>query len=399
MLRFRGKRKPIDVVKQLDAFPKVPQTYTQSSPVGGILSLISVLVILWLVKSEIVYFLDSRLEFKFEPDTQMNNKLSINIDITVAMNCRSIGADVVDSTGQGFGSFGQLMYEDAWFDLTKSQREHFDGMRFINEYLREEAHALQHVLWKSSFSRQYGDLPERKDSEKPNSRHDACRIHGTLELTKVAGNLHVAAGQVLPLPNGHVHVSAIRPDQTLNFSHRISQLSFGPPGPNIVQPLEGEEKIATDEDMLYQYFITVVPTDVYVRGSWVYTYQYSVRESERPISHAKGSHGVPGVFFKYDTNALRVRIVEQRDSFPTLLVRLCAVAGGVFATTAVLNQKLQALVAAVSARFSSSSSAQPMTTSEPPLLLRDPSLNNPLLGSTNLSGYTILEDPDLGIPS
>jgi hypothetical protein len=65
-------------------------------------------------------------------------------------------------------------------------------------------------------------------------------------LTKVAGNLHVAAGQVLPLPNGHVHISALRPDQGLNFSHRINQLSFGPPGPGIVQPLEGEEKIATE---------------------------------------------------------------------------------------------------------------------------------------------------------
>lgn len=89
--------------------------------------------------------------------------------------------------------------------------------------------------------------------------------------------------------------------------------------------------------MLYQYFITVVPTDVSVRGSYIKTYQYSVRDSGRPISHAKGSHGVPGVFFKYDTSALRVSITEQRDSLPALLVRLCAVAGGVFATSGKYN--------------------------------------------------------------
>ena len=76
-------------------------------------------------------------------------------------NFAAIGADVVDSTGQGFGSFGQLNYEETWFEMTQKQREHFDGVRFINDYLREEAHALQHVLWKSSFSRSYGALPVR----------------------------------------------------------------------------------------------------------------------------------------------------------------------------------------------------------------------------------------------
>jgi hypothetical protein len=96
--------------------------------------------------------------------------------------------------------------------------------------------------------------------------------------------------------------------------------------------------------MLFQYFITIVPTDVHVRGTWVNTYQYSVRESERPISHAKGSHGVPGVFFKYDTSALRVRITEQRDSLVALMIRLCAVAGGVFATSGTGLLQLSSII-------------------------------------------------------
>jgi hypothetical protein len=76
----------------------------------------------------------------------------------------------VDTTGQGFGSFGQLSYDDTWFEMTSQQKDHFDGMRFINEYLREEAHALQHVLWKASFNRQYGDPPQRYANFKLNAR-------------------------------------------------------------------------------------------------------------------------------------------------------------------------------------------------------------------------------------
>lgn len=36
-----------------------------------------------------MYFMESKLVFKFQPDTDMDTKLKINIDLTVAMPCRS----------------------------------------------------------------------------------------------------------------------------------------------------------------------------------------------------------------------------------------------------------------------------------------------------------------------
>ncbi|XP_059483718.1 endoplasmic reticulum-Golgi intermediate compartment protein 2 [Neocloeon triangulifer] len=339
-LRFRGKTKtPLERVTELDAFPKLKESSIKPSAVGGFMTVVSLLLIVWLFKSEFAYFWDSKLHFKLRPDDLMDEKLPVNIDITIAMPCRTIGADVVDSTGQGVTSFGELEYEDTWFELDSAQRDFFSSLKYVNEYLREEAHALQQVLWKASLSRTY-DMPER--TTQVGKPHDACRISGTLELTKVAGNLHVAAGQTLPLPGGHAHFAGMR--HNLNFSHRITRLSFGPPDHGVVHPLEGDEKIADQEDMQYQYFITVVPTEVHVRGSNVRTYQYSVREADRPISHAKGSHGVPGVYFKYDSSSLRVTITEERDSWFTLLTKLCAVVGGVFATSAVISQKIQAFL-------------------------------------------------------
>jgi endoplasmic reticulum-Golgi intermediate compartment protein 2 len=138
-------------------------------------------------------------------------------------------------------SFGELTYEDTWFELDEAQKDFFSSLKYVNEYLREEAHALQQVLWKSSMSRTY-EMPER--STPAGRPHDACRIQGSLQLNKVAGNLHVAAGQTLPLPGGHVHLAGMR--HNLNFSHRITRLSFGPPDYGVVHPLEGDEKIATE---------------------------------------------------------------------------------------------------------------------------------------------------------
>lgn len=82
--------------------------------------------------------------------------------------------------------------------------------------------------------------------------------------------------------------------------------------------------------MLFQYFIEVVPTNVKTFLTSINTYQYSVKELSRPIDHHKGSHGMPGIFFKYDMSALKVLVRQERDNFATFLARLCATVGGIY---------------------------------------------------------------------
>jgi hypothetical protein len=52
-------------------------------------SVFSFILIVWLVYSEVNYYLDSKFQFKFSPDTDFDAKLKINVDITVAMPCSS----------------------------------------------------------------------------------------------------------------------------------------------------------------------------------------------------------------------------------------------------------------------------------------------------------------------
>lgn len=74
--------------------------------------------------------------------------------------------------------------------------------------------------------------------------YDACRVHGTLKLNKVAGNFHITQGKSLHFPGqGHLHLNIMFDDVTANFSHRIIKLSFGDSQSGIVNPLEFEEKI------------------------------------------------------------------------------------------------------------------------------------------------------------
>ncbi|KAG5306157.1 ERGI2 protein, partial [Acromyrmex insinuator] len=328
---LRRRHVNVKTVKELDAFPKVPEVYVDKTAVGGTFSIFTVLIIMYLVIAETSYYLDSRLQFTFEPDTDIDAKLQINIDVTVAMPCGRIGADVLDSTNQHMIDFDSLTEEDTWWELTQEQRTHFEALKHMNSYLREEYHAIHELLWKSNQVTLYSEMPKR--SYVPDYAPNACRVHGSLNINKVAGNFHITAGKSLSVPHGHIHISAFMTDRDYNFTHRINKFSFGGPSPGIVHPLEGDEKIADNNMMLYQYFVEVVPTDIRTLLTTSKTYQYSVKDHQRPIDHHKGSHGIPGIFFKYDMSALKIKVTQERDTIFQFLVKLCATVGGIFVTS------------------------------------------------------------------
>ena len=56
----------------------------------------------------------------------------------------------------------------------------------------------------------------------------------------------------------------------------------------------------------------------------------------RTISHDKGSHGVPGIFVKYDLSSIRVHIRETGQPVWQFIVRLCGIVGGIFATSGLI---------------------------------------------------------------
>ncbi|XP_076244528.1 endoplasmic reticulum-Golgi intermediate compartment protein 2 isoform X2 [Calliopsis andreniformis] len=369
MLRRRNVN--IKTVKELDAFPKVPEPYIDKTAVGG--------------TSETNYYLDSRLQFKFEPDTDVDAKLKINIDITVAMPCGRIGADVLDSTNQNMIGHQSLEEEDTWWELTQEQRSHFEALKHMNSYLREEYHAIHELLWKSNQVTLFSEMPKR--THQPSYAPNACRIHGSLNVNKVAGNFHITAGKSLSIPRGHIHISAFMTDKHYNFTHRINKFSFGGPSPGIVHPLEGDEKIADNNMILYQYFVEVVPTDIQTLLSASKTYQYSVKDHQRPIDHQKGSHGIPGIFFKYDMSALKIKVTQQRDTVYQFLVKLCATVGGIFVTSGLIKNVVQSFWYIVCCKFLTSNEKK----NEQKFVNSEIKSDYQIPGTINLMGVSTLE--------
>jgi hypothetical protein len=85
----------------------------------------------------------------------------MNIDLTIAMPCAQIGADVVDSTNQNLMTLDTLHEEDTWWELTPDQRAHFEALKHMNSYFREEYHAIHELLWKSNQLTFSNAMPKR----------------------------------------------------------------------------------------------------------------------------------------------------------------------------------------------------------------------------------------------
>ncbi|KAM7541542.1 hypothetical protein Aperf_G00000046930 [Anoplocephala perfoliata] len=341
-------------IKKIDTFEKLPQECVNYTSSGGGASVITFVVIFILVVAEINQFVNPEVSFHYSVDDLIEGELPINIDMTIAMKCSEVSMDVVDLTGNLLGSSSQVSVINSKFKLSPDRKHRFDVKREQLNFFREQHHSLHQYFWLSQTDSEEFNLQpinHFREDEVPEDKADACRFVGTFIARKSPGNLHITTGKALGLnSNVHIHLAPLNSNGIKNFSHRIHHLSFGTPLPNYIHPLDAEEVISDDAALMYQYFIEVVPTIFRTSMKEIKTYQYAVTEQARSINHRNQSHGVPGVFFRYDVFPVRVEVDALvggggSGSIVRLLVRLSAIVGGVFATGGLTCLLLRAAIA------------------------------------------------------
>ncbi len=127
----------------------------------------------------------------------------------------------------------------------------------------------------------------------------------------------------------------------MNFSHRIVHLSFGMKHHNnlgIINPLDGAHELAPQEHYNYQYFLSVVPTILIKAGGRTFlTSQFAVTNYSDPIDD-QDRHGSSGIYLSYTFEPISVRITESGKSFVSFVVHTCAILGGIFTSTQMINR-------------------------------------------------------------
>ncbi|XP_035549042.1 endoplasmic reticulum-Golgi intermediate compartment protein 3-like isoform X1 [Juglans regia] len=331
----------INKLRSLDAYPKINEDFYRRTLSGGVITLVSSVVMLLLFISELRLYLHAVTETKLVVDTSRGETLRINFDVTfAALPCSILSLDAMDISGEqhldvkhdiikkrldahgnviesrqdGIGApkiekplqrhGGRLEHNETYcgscYGAETSDEECCNSCEDVREAYRKKGWGMSNPDVIDQCKRE-GFLQRIKDEE-----GEGCNIYGFLEVNKVAGNFHFAPGKSFYQSGVHVHDLLAFQKDSFNISHKINRLTFGDYFPGVVNPLDGVLWTHQTPSGMYQYFIKVVPT-VYtdVSGHTIQSNQFSVTEH---FISAEQAHfqALPGVFFFYDLSPIKV---------------------------------------------------------------------------------------------
>eukprot|EP00945_MAST-04E_sp_MAST-4E-sp1_P007337 g7337.t1 len=385
-----------DTLPKLDLFPKIDKEYQVRSEQGGAISIVTYIIMFALFCSEFTAYTTTTVTEHLKVDSKAEGRLKININLTfprlscadadlVAMDVagehqlgiqHTIHKHRLDKDGSTIGEkFKSKLKTKHDTEKIKPLPKNYCGSCYgAGAEPKSCCNSCEDV--KTAYAAKGWDVSgvlntaEQCKREKNNPATAArvgegCNVEGYLAVNKVAGNIHIALGKSRSVNGRLIH--QFSPDQLNHFdtTHTINQLGFGETFPGQTNALDGMSKAIDSTKSLtgvFQYYIKVIPTQYTAANGYSVTYsnQYSftqkfvgVGEGHPEAEAAKKEHqphqghghrhpsiirALPGVFFIYDMSPFVVHRTEERPGFFHFIVRLCAVLGGVFSVSAMVER-------------------------------------------------------------
>ncbi|KAJ6942139.1 endoplasmic reticulum-Golgi intermediate compartment protein 3-like isoform X2 [Populus alba x Populus x berolinensis] len=359
-------------LRNLDAYPKINEDFYSRTLSGGLITLISSVLILFLFFSELGLYLHKVTETKLLVDTSRGQSLRINFDVTFpAIRCSLLSVDAIDISGEqhldirhdiskkrinahgdvievrqeGIGApkidrplqrhGGRLGHDEEYcgscFGGEMSDDDCCNTCEEVREAYRRKGWAMTNMDLIDQCKRE-GFIQMIKDEE-----GEGCNINGSLEVNRVAGSFHFAPWKSFHQTNFLIQDLLDLQKDSYNISHRINRLAFGDNFPGVVNPLAGIQLMHDTPNGVQQFFIKVVPT-IYtdIRGRTVHSNQYSVTEHFKK-SELTPLDSLPGVYFFYDFSPIKVIFKEEHISFLHFMTSVCAIIGGIFTIAGIID--------------------------------------------------------------
>lgn len=362
----------LNKLRNLDAYPKINEDFYSRTLSGGLITIVSTVIMIFLFISEIRLFLFQSTETQLVVDTSRGETLRVNFDVTFpSIACSLISVDTMDISGEqhydirhditlkridhlgktiqqkagGIGATkierplqkhgGRLDKDEAYcgscYGAESSDDHCCNSCEEVREAYRKKGWGLGNPDVIDQCKRE-GFVQQVKEED-----GEGCNLHGFLEVNKVAGNFHFSPGKGLHQSSLFLSDLILFQSDNYNISHTINKLSFGKEFPGAVNPLDGVKWIQKEPSSgVYQYFIKVVPT-IYIdiRGNMINSNQFSVTEHFRDaVGFPKP---LPGIFFVYDFSPIKVIFTEENASLLHFVTNICAIVGGVFTVSGIID--------------------------------------------------------------
>lgn len=291
-------------IRVFDAFPKQPPSDQVRSVRGSYSTFLTYFFMLFIIWVEIGGQLDGYIDHQYSVDDKIRERIDLNIDIIVAMPCKYLDANVRDITEDRFLAEEILNFEGLrvpphFWKLTPEEKD-------------TKSVGIDNIL-ANSLEADFVGEGRRVNVELP-----ACRISGTIPINRVQGDFHITA-------EGYGYMGANVADESeLNLTHMINEFSFGTFYPYIDNTLDRTSQSTDTKRHTFHYNLKIIPSVFGKLGHEVETTQYSVQMYETDNKY------VPGIFFKYDFDAIKMSTIEKRMSFLQFLTRIVTIIGGLW---------------------------------------------------------------------
>ncbi|CAL9104674.1 unnamed protein product [Musa textilis] len=334
-------------LRNFDAFPRAEEHLLQKTRSGAVVSIIGLIIMATLFVHELKYYLTTYTVHQMSVDVKRGETLPIHINMTFpSLPCEVLSVDAIDMSGKHEVD----LHTNIW-KLRLTREGHITGTEYLSDLVEKE-----HSAHKHGDSNDHHEDPTKNKNEhglgsdaetmiknvkNAMENGEGCQVFGVLDVQRVAGNFHVSVHGL----NIFVAQQIFDGAKNVNVSHVIHDLSFGPKYPGIHNPLDGTTRILHDTSGTFKYYIKIVPTEYRDLSHRVMpTNQFSVTEYFVPIRAIDRSW--PAVYFLYDLSPIIVTIKEERRSFLHFITRLCAVLGGTFALTGMLDRWMYRIIEA-----------------------------------------------------
>lgn len=387
----------------LDAFSKTVEDVRIKTASGGIITLMCILIVFILIRNEYKDYTLTVIRPELVVDRDINKKLDINLDITFPnLPCDVMTLDILDNTGElkldivksGFQKLrivdgNEILDDQSILSNDVSLDEKAKGLKEGEEgecgpcygalpqdkkqYCCNDCETVKLAYASINWGFFDGENIEQCEKEGYVSRlrdrinnKEGCRVKGTTQINRIAGNLHFAPGASSTIPGRHVHDTSLydKYADKFDFDHTINHLSFGanPEGVNLVHdsshPLDGYVAEKHSKYHVFSYYLKVVATRFeYMKARPLETNQFSAVKHDRPLVggkdedhqhtiHARG--GLPGVFFHFEISPLK--IINKEQYFKTwsgFVLGVVSSVAGVLMVGAVLDRSVWAAEKAI----------------------------------------------------
>ncbi|KAI3405051.2 hypothetical protein KGF56_002136 [Candida oxycetoniae] len=315
-------------VKTFDAFPKVDPQHQVRSKRGGLSTILTYLFGLLILWIEIGGYIGGYVDRQFVVDNVVRSDLTINIDMIVAMPCAFIHTNVEDITRDRFLAGETLNFEGINFFIPL-------GFKINNPIDFHQTPDLDEVV-QESLRAEF-----RQSSSRINQGAPACHIFGSIPVNQVKGDFRITGKGFGYRDRSHV------PFEALNFTHAIQEFSYGDFFPYLNNPLDATGKVTNEKLQAFVYHARVVPTLYEKLGLEVDTNQYSLTENHYVVKTDEISRklqGIPGIYFRYEFEPIKMIIREKRIPFFQFIVRIGTICGGILVAAGYLFKLYEKLL-------------------------------------------------------